>query len=811
MGALSDIRVIDLAGPLAEMTGRTLADLGAEVIKVEPPGGCESRRLPPFDATTNCTGGESLYWRAFGRGKHSVVLDLDAATDRATFDELVRGADIIVVSDPPSALDARGLGPESIAALNASMLYVSVTPFGRTGPEAESPATDLTLAAAGGFLNCQGDRDRPPVPIGVPETSHSAAVQAAADAVCALFERDRSGLGQVLDASMQAAAVGTLLYIVGFGVQGLDAPAMGDDRADPATNAIGLTIPVFARTADGFLGMTLLMGKPGARSLGRMMAWAGAEGGLDADLAEHDWSEMVTLIMSGSITPGDAQRGIDQLVAFFGTRTKHEIHDRGVAGRWLVAPAKTAEDLLADSQLVAREFWVDVEGTPHPGPFAKLSRTPIRYDRPAPALGADQQVVAQLRTPSAPPPSTGARPPIFEGLKVADFSWVGAGPLISRELSNLGATVLRMESESHIDPLRIIPPWKDGVPDHRTGHCMANFNQSKLGLALDLGVPEAREVIDRLVGWADVVIESFVPGTAARFGLDADTVLARRPDMVMMSSCMRGQTGPERGYTGFGLQGAALAGFVAVTGWADRMPAGPFAAYSDFLAPRFSLAALAAAIRHRRRTGEGQYIDLSQVEAAMHVIAPMILDYAVNGRVAGLRGTDSDRACPHGVYRTAGTERYVAIAVESAAQWRALRAATPGLAGFDTPEFDSLEHRISRRIDIESALTDVFVEEDRLELAARLRTAGVPAYAVLRATDLVTDPQLAHRGHFVELDHPVIGPQRYEAAVTRLSATPHRPTHAGPAIGQHTHAALSTRLGYTDDEITELAAAGVLT
>ncbi len=164
--------------------------------------------------------------------------------------------------------------------------------------------------------------------------------------------------------------------------------------------------------------------------------------------------------------------------------------------------------------------------------------------------------------------------------------------------------MLRVESENHIDPLRIIPPWKDGIPDHRTGHCMANFNQSKLGLALDLGDRVAAVVARRMVDWADVVVESFVPGTAARYGLDADTVLARRPDIVMLSSCMRGQTGPERTYTGFGLQGAALAGFVAVTGWADRLPAGPFAAYTDFLAPRFSLAALAAAAAlpgaHRR-------------------------------------------------------------------------------------------------------------------------------------------------------------------------------------------------------------------
>jgi benzylsuccinate CoA-transferase BbsF subunit len=368
-----------------------------------------------------------------------------------------------------------------------------------------------------------------------------------------------------------------------------------------------------------------------------------------------------------------------------------------------------------------------------------------------------------------------------------------------------------VESEKFIDPLRIIPPWKDNVPNHSTGHCMANFNQSKLGLALDLGSPGAHDVAMRLVDWADVVIESFVPGTAAKYGLDDETLRRRRPDLIMLSSCMRGQTGPERTYTGFGMQGAALAGFVAVSGWADRMPVGPFAAYSDFIAPRFSLCALGAALLHRARTGEGQYIDLSQVEAAIHFLEPEILDYTVNGRIAGLRGTDSDRACPHGVHRTAGTERFVAIAAETAAHWRALRDTLPTLAAFAGDEYDSLAVRIEARTSLEAAVAEACATEDAFVLAERLRRAGVPAYAVLRATDLDRDTQLRHRQFFVELDHPRIGPNRYDGPVTIFSATPHEPRHAGPTIGQHTEHVLRDHLGYTDDEIVELAANGALT
>ncbi len=804
-GPLHGVRVLDLTGPLAEPTGRVLADLGAEVVKIEPPEGCGSRHLPPFVAGREGDPEASLFWRAWGLGKHSVVLDLGDPADRDRFLALVDGADVLVESAAPGELEALGLGPEALAARNPTLLHASVTPFGRTGPEAGSPATDLTLSAAGGFLNCQGDRDRPPVPIGVPEASCSGAVQAAADIVMALCERQRSGLGQHIDTSLQAAVLGTLLFITGFASFDQDAPGMGDDRAMAPSSVFGLQIPVFAQAADGFIGMTLVLGAPGARSLGRMMAWAAAEGGLDDDLAAHDWSQLFPLIGGGVLTPEDGQRGLDQLVAFFGTRTKREIHEHAVAGRWLVAPAWDAADLLADPQLAARGYWVDVEGTTHPGPFAKLSGTPIRYRRPAPALGQDQHLVATADRPTsvAGVPASPRRGGVFEGLRIADFSWVGAGPLVSRELANLGAVVLRVESESYIDPLRIIPPWKGGVPDHRTGHSMANFNQSKLGLALDLKIPAAHEVAMRMVDWADVVIESFVPGTAARFGLDAETLRARRPDLITLSSCMRGQTGPEAGYTGFGLQGAALAGFVAVTGWADRLPAGPFAAYSDFIAPRYSQAALAAALHHRHRTGEGQHIDLSQIEAAMHFLEPVILDAVVNGRVAGLRGTDSDRACPNGVYRTAGTERFLAVSVETAAQWQALQSVLPALA--------ALERRVERRAELEQALAEACADQDAFVLGERLRRAGVPAYPVLRATDLTADAQLAHRGFFVELDHPAIGRARFDGPVSRFSATPHRPTHAGPTIGQYTEHVLRDHLGYTDDEISELAATGALT
>ena len=795
--ALEGIRVLDLATPAAEIAGRVFADLGAEVIKIEPPGGCESRRTPPFVRGQEGDPEGSLYWRTYGLGKKSLVLDLERADGRARLVELARGADVLIESFAPGALARLGLGYETLRRENPALLYVSVTPFGQTGPEAASPASVLTLAAAGGLLNMQGDRDRPPVPVGWPETSHHGAVQAAADAILALWDRRRSGRGQHLDSSMQAAVVWTLLFATGHAtLYGEDIAGWGEKRSEPAPQLLpGLVIPNMARCKDGFVAMTLVLGEVGARSFGSLMRFAAEAGALEPDIAARDWSTWLQQLGAGKLAPPDIVRAFDQLVAFLGTRTKAELHERSVKERWLIAPAFSAADLFADRQLEARGYFVRVGDTLHPGAFAKLSRTPIRLDAPAPRLGADQALLDRpARRPHVPGGPKRVRGSLLDGLKVADFSWVGAGPLVSKDLANLGASVVHVESDKKVDPLRYVPPWKGRIPNPATGHTPANFNQSKLGLALDLAHSEARAVAHRLVDWADVVIESFTPGTAEKLGIDWATLSARKPGLVMLSSCMRGQTGPERRYTAFGLQGAALAGFVAVTGWPDRMPSGPWGAYTDFIAPRYSLAALGAALHHRDETGEGQYIDLAQVEASIQFVAPMLLDYGVNGRSAGLAGHASERAKPNGVFPVAGHERYVAVSVETDAQWQALRGLVPGL--------DSREDA--------TPLAAWLHGQEGFACASRLRGAGVPAYVVLRAPDLHADPQLAHRKFFVPLDHPRVGPALYDGPVTLFSQTPAVLRNSGPAVGHDTFDVMTRILGYGEEQVAELAAAGLL-
>ncbi|HPG25504.1 MAG TPA: CoA transferase [Myxococcota bacterium] len=824
-GSLDGIRVLDLSTPLAEATGRVLADLGAEVIKVEPPGGCAARFAPPFETAPSAASPRpepgsgspetSLFWRAFGLGKRSVVLDLDDAGDRERFLALVDTADILIESDTPGDMEARGLGWEALHARNPMLLFVSVSPFGQTGPYARHPATDLTLSAAGGFLNMTGDGDRPPVPVGLPETAHLGATQAAADVLMALYARNRTGEGQHLDCSIQAAVLWSLMYVTDFAAVGQDVPGFDDTRASRTGSmevVPGLRLPTIEPCKDGFIVMVLVLGAQGAFGFNAAMTWLAEQGGLDEDLRGIDWTTWIQQMQAGTLSVEDGNRAVEQLLAKFRTMTKAEIQEQAVAQKWLFAPVYLAQDLLADPQLLDREFWIDVAGLKMPGPFARLSETPIDYARPAPQLGQDQALVDALARRPSPPTvaKTAPREQIFEGLKVADFSWIAAGPLITKDLANLGATVLRVETETRVDTLRFLPPWI-GPPGTTTGHTAANMNESKLGIEIDFTKPEGLAVAHRMVEWADVVVENFTPGTAERLGLGYEQLRAIKPDLVMLYTCMRGQTGRERKHTGFGIHGAALAGLTGITGWPDRKPSSPWGAYTDFISPRYALAALCAALHHRDRTGQGQVIDVSQIEAAIHHLTPMLLDHQATGRVLDRAGHDSEWGCPHGVYRTAETERFVALEARTPEHWRALRELVPDLASLGGDELDAVDARLARREDIDRVVSAWAAEQKCFETAERLREAGVPAYVPLRAKDYHADPQLVARRFFIELDHGGFGRSTFDGAVTTFSATPARPTRAGPLIGEHTFEVMRDVLGYAEDEISAIAATGALT
>jgi benzylsuccinate CoA-transferase BbsF subunit len=400
---------------------------------------------------------------------------------------------------------------------------------------------------------------------------------------------------------------------------------------------------------------------------------------------------------------------------------------------------------------------------------------------------------------------------VFEGLKIVDFTWAAAGPITTRHFGDYGATVVKIESSKHPDSLRVGPPFVDGTPGINRSGFFAQFNPNKLSVTVDMTNPVGREVTRKLiVEWADVVVDSFTPRVMPGWGMAYEDLSQDRPDLIMLSTCMQGQTGPYRDYAGFGDQGAALSGFFMLNGWPDRDPATPNGAYTDMATPHFGAVAILAALDYRARTGRGQHVDLSQIECGIQFLAPEVLDYTVRGNVPQRMGNRSPRAAPHGVFPVQGNDTWIAIACETDAQWQALVLAmgAPGWAA--DPTLQTLTGRLAQQAAIEAHLAEWTRAQVGPALQQRLLAAGVPSGVAHPALDLFTDPQLSHRQHFVPLDHPEMGVWQYDELGFQLSESPAHLRTAAPLLGQHTELVLKQFLGYSDADYQALVDAGAL-
>ena len=397
----------------------------------------------------------------------------------------------------------------------------------------------------------------------------------------------------------------------------------------------------------------------------------------------------------------------------------------------------------------------------------------------------------------------------LDDVKVLDFMWALAGPGTTRSLADYGATVVRIESANRIDGARTVGPFHRNKPSHDGSGLFGTYNAGKLGLGLDLSKPQAREVVLDLVRWADVVCESFSPKAMRAWGLDYESLRRVKPDLIMLSSCLMGQTGPLSGFTGFGNMAAAVSGFYNLCGWSDRPPSGPFGAYTDYVAPRFGAVSVLAALEYRRRTGKGQYIDQSQAESAVHFLTPAILDYTANGRVQGRVGNLDREYAPHGVYPTVSEDGWIAIVCETDAQWRALCAVINRKDLADHPKLATARGRRENAAEIDAAISEWTRNMGERAAEAFLQSRGVPAHQVQNSAHAARDPQMVHRGHFVEVNHSTLGKTVVEGPRAHLSRTPARVRAAAPSLGEHNQHVLEKILGYDDDKITDLVASGV--
>lgn len=397
----------------------------------------------------------------------------------------------------------------------------------------------------------------------------------------------------------------------------------------------------------------------------------------------------------------------------------------------------------------------------------------------------------------------------LKGVKVVDFGWAIVSPLTATYLGFLGAEVITVESSTRLNIIRQGGPFKDGIPHPDRSAFYTNYNTGKYSIALDLKKPQGMEIAKKLIQRADVLVENFAPGVMGRLGLDYESVKKINPALIYVSSSQLGQSGPHSQFRGMGVQGAAMAGLYAVTGWPGGEPVGPFGAYTDFVAPRFLLPAVLAALLHRRKTGKGMYIEQSQVEAGLNFIAPALMDYLVNGVIRYCPGNRQPNAAPHGAYRCQGEDRWCVIAVSSDEEWKALCRAMGNPPWTEDPRLSTLLGRKENEAELDGLVelwTAAHGAEDVME---HLQEAGVPAGVVATAEDLHQDPQLAHRKHYQKLKHPVIGLHSYEAPAFQFSRTPVVLERPAPCLGEHSRTICTEILGMKEEEFQSLEKAGV--
>ncbi|ARP96539.1 CaiB/BaiF CoA transferase family protein [Bordetella genomosp. 13] len=397
---------------------------------------------------------------------------------------------------------------------------------------------------------------------------------------------------------------------------------------------------------------------------------------------------------------------------------------------------------------------------------------------------------------------------LLAGVRVIDFTWIGAGSYTTKILADLGADVIKIESSARLDTLRVTKPFKDGKPGVNRSGYFADRNSSKRSVTLNLKTDRGLDMVKRLIADADLVTNNFTPGVMEKLGLGHDTLKALSPRLVYAAMSMQGASGPEKDDLGYGLTIAALTGLQHMTGLPDRQPAGTGTNYPDHIPnPGHAAFAILAALRHQRRTGEGQFIDLAQMESTLAMVGPSLMNYLVNGVVDGRHGNARPDHAPSGVYPCAGADRWITIEVCSDAQWTALTRA------LDLPAPEEWRHakeRLRQREAIDQELARRTSRHDMMQLAQALQEAGVPAGPVYDARDVMRDPQLEHRGHWVTLDHPEMGPSTYNAAPYRFSGAHFEPTAPAPLLGQHTDEICRDVLGLDDAAIGQLRADGVL-
>ena len=802
---LTGLRVVECGqGVSAAYATKMLADVGADVVKVEPPDGDVTRHRGPFPGDRIDTDKSGLF-TYLNANKRGVTADLSTPEGQAFLHRLLADADILIHNVTPAERPTMGLEGRELCAAYPGLIVTAMSIFGGSGPRSGWRGYELTVSSAGGwaFLSPGASPypDLPPLkPFGAQCDFHTGAY-AALTSIAAHRAARRRGSGQAIDISGQEAIVAMLeMNLMHWTYAGRETSRLGSRAVGPWFIADCSDGKIFVMTVeeDQWQRLVELMGHPD---------WASDEIFRDR-LARGENLDALNLLMTDWLSSWKVQ----------------DLYRAAQERRIPFAPVNTMEQLYDSEHLRARRFFVTLQqpglGRVNlPGAPSRYSAVPWALRRAAPRLGEHtEEIDATIpATPAAQPspgrlePTTASAGPL-EGIRVLDFTAAWAGPFATQILAHLGAEVIRIETTTRTPCVtRLLPPFADDQPGPGRAGYFNQYNQGKRSILLDLRKKDAVALAHRLVEHCDVVADNFSAGVMTKLGFDHATLRRLRSDIIQISMSGYGESGPFRAYLGYGPPAAALSGLFGLTGYRGGEPAEIGLSYPDPNAGLMGAYAVMVALHHRDLTGEGQYIDQSQWEAMLVHMAEGLLDWDINHREPHRAGNHDRVMSPHETYKARGEDNaWVSIAVGSEHEWRALCAAIgqPELAV--DARFATAELRKEHEAALDEIITTWTTAHDRWETTELLQQAGVAAFPSMSNRDLVEDRHLNARDFFVELDHPAVGRRIHAGIPWTMSGTPCRVRTSAPMPGADTDDVLGTILGLSSAEIERLRAAEIV-
>jgi crotonobetainyl-CoA:carnitine CoA-transferase CaiB-like acyl-CoA transferase len=781
---LAHLRVVEFATGIAGgYAGKLFADAGAEVVKVEPPGGDPLRSWSASEATDARAG---ALFRFLAAGKRSVV----GAPGDPAIDELVRSADLLIDSG-----DA-GLDLTALRATDPRLVICSITPYGLTGPYAGRPATEFTVQAECGSIAGRGRPDQPPVQAGGRIAEWSAGATAAAASIAALRGAGWRGEGALLDVSwFEVMVLATNLY------SDLMFSLMGRPQVPGPPRSVEL--PSIDPTKDGWVGFNT----NGAKHFRAFAELVGRP-----DLVGHP--------QFGNIPGRMAARAEwDEIVRSYTTaHTTAEVLARAEELRVPTARVNSGQTVIDEEHLVARDFYATdpVTGVRSPKPhYLRNGRRPAPTGA-APELGSSDPAELQRTRHTPPEPATGDLP--LAGLKVLDLTAWWAGPAVAQLLAAFGADAIHIESLTHLDPMRLASAVmfmdRDRWWEYSGFHLPINAN--KKGVTLDLGAEDGRALVRRLVEWADVVVENYTPRVLERWGLSWESVHELNPRAVMMRMPAFGLDGPWRNRLGFAQTVEQMSGLAWVTGYPDGdplVPRGPADPIGGMHAAYAVLVALAA----RDATGEGQLVEAALLESALNMSAEQAIEFTATGVVLSRDGNRSPHTAPQGLYAChapeefgTSAESWLALSVANDEQWAALVKVLGSPDWATAPDLTSAVGRRAAADMIDAQLSAWARGRDVAATVDLLIGAGVPAATLTNPRQVYAHPHLKARGYLEDVPNEVVGTHPVPGMPFRMSGVDRWIRQGAPLVGEHNDEVLGGLLGLSRQDLDRLAEAGVI-